>query len=82
VQIKTALTNLLNCEGVKNDRRYRMWVQTMLMDTEKVSAVFRRPICARKNVDAARGTRSRELIQWRHATELDDYLTERFISGY
>jgi hypothetical protein len=54
-KIKTALTNLLNCAEVKNDR-YRMWVQTRLMDTEKESAEFRRQICERKNADAARGT--------------------------
>ncbi|KAL3422538.1 hypothetical protein PVAG01_06694 [Phlyctema vagabunda] len=34
-QIKTTLTELLNCESVKNDKRYRMWVQTRLLDTEK-----------------------------------------------
>lgn len=35
LQIKTTLTELLNDEGVKGDRRYRMWVQTRLMDAEK-----------------------------------------------
>jgi len=34
-QIKTTLTELLNCESVRNDRQYRMWVQTRLMDAEK-----------------------------------------------
>lgn len=34
-QIKCTLTDLLNCESVKNDRQYRMWVQTRLMNTEK-----------------------------------------------
>jgi hypothetical protein len=34
-QIKCTLTDLLNCEGVRGDERYRMWVQTRLMDAEK-----------------------------------------------
>jgi len=34
-EIKCTLTNLLNCEGVKTDERYRTWVQSRLMDTEK-----------------------------------------------
>jgi hypothetical protein len=34
-QIKSTLTELLNCESVRGDRRYRMWVQTRLMDAEK-----------------------------------------------
>lgn len=34
-QIKTTLTDLLNCESVRNDKRYRMWVQTRLMDAER-----------------------------------------------
>lgn len=34
-QIKSTLTELLNCESVRGDRRYRMWIQTRLMDTEK-----------------------------------------------
>jgi hypothetical protein len=34
-QIKTTLTELLNCESVREDRRYRMWVQTRLMDAER-----------------------------------------------
>jgi len=34
-QIKSTLTDLLNCESVRRDPRYRMWVQTRLMDTEK-----------------------------------------------
>lgn len=34
-QIKTVLTELLNCEGVKHDRAYRMWIQEKLMDAEK-----------------------------------------------
>lgn len=34
-QIKSTLTTLLNCESVRGDRRYRNWVQTRLLDTEK-----------------------------------------------
>lgn len=34
-QIKSTLTTLLNCESVRGDRRYRKWVQTRLLDTEK-----------------------------------------------
>ncbi|TPX06709.1 uncharacterized protein E0L32_002205 [Thyridium curvatum] len=33
--IKRTLTELLNCETVRNDRCFRMWVQCRLMDTEK-----------------------------------------------
>lgn len=41
-QIKCTLTDLLNCEGVKSDRRYSKWVQTRLIDTEKELKEFRR----------------------------------------
>jgi hypothetical protein len=34
-QIKQTLTELLNCESVRADRRYRTWVQTRLMDAER-----------------------------------------------
>jgi hypothetical protein len=34
-QIKSTLTELLNCESVRGDRRYRMWIQTRLMAAEK-----------------------------------------------
>jgi len=34
-QIKTTLTELLNCESVRGDRKYRMWIQSRLMDAEK-----------------------------------------------
>ena len=34
-QIKSTMTDLLNCESVKDDRRYRTWVMTRLMDAEK-----------------------------------------------
>lgn len=33
--IKRALTELLNCEGVRHDRSMRLWVQSRLMETEK-----------------------------------------------
>ncbi|KAI8630053.1 hypothetical protein F5Y19DRAFT_475000 [Xylariaceae sp. FL1651] len=33
--IKRALTELLNCEAVRQDRAMRTWVQTRLMETEK-----------------------------------------------
>jgi hypothetical protein len=49
MQIKTTLTNLLNCEGVKHNGRYRMWVQTRLMDTEKELADFKRQSCEKRN---------------------------------
>ena len=34
-QIKTALTELLNCESVRGDRLYRAWVQNRLMEAER-----------------------------------------------
>lgn len=34
-QIKTTLTELLNCGSVRSDKRYRMWVQSRLMDAEQ-----------------------------------------------
>lgn len=33
--IKRALTELLNCESVRQDRSMRLWVQSRLMETEK-----------------------------------------------
>jgi hypothetical protein len=33
-QIKTTLTELLNCDSVKHDKMFRAWVQTKLMDAE------------------------------------------------
>ncbi|KAI3326368.1 hypothetical protein HD806DRAFT_404227 [Xylariaceae sp. AK1471] len=33
--IKRALTELLNCEAVRQDKAIRTWVQTRLMETEK-----------------------------------------------
>lgn len=40
-QIKTTLTELLNCETVKCDRSYRMWIQSRLMDAERELKVGR-----------------------------------------
>ena len=34
-QIKVTLTDLLNCDSVRKDNRYRMWIQTRLMDAER-----------------------------------------------
>jgi len=33
--IKTTLTELLNCAAVRHDHRMRLWVQTRLLDAEK-----------------------------------------------
>jgi len=33
-QIKSTLTELLNCQSVRQDRLYRVWVQSRLMDAE------------------------------------------------
>jgi hypothetical protein len=49
-EIKSTLTNLLNCDGVKDDRRYRSWVQTRLMDIEKELLEFRRQSCKMRSV--------------------------------
>ncbi|KIN05693.1 hypothetical protein OIDMADRAFT_100653 [Oidiodendron maius Zn] len=35
LQIKNTLTELLNCGSVRNDKRYRAWVQSRLMDAER-----------------------------------------------
>jgi hypothetical protein len=40
-QIKTTLTELLNCESVKGDRSYRMWIQSRLMAAERELKVNR-----------------------------------------
>lgn len=47
-QIKSTLTELLNCESVKSDRRYRMWVQTRLMDAERELKRERTTSCERR----------------------------------
>lgn len=40
--IKRALTELLNCDKVRQDRAMRSWVQTRLMDTERELRTGRR----------------------------------------
>ena len=50
-QIKCTLTDLLNSEGVKNDSRNRMWVQTRLMNAEKELRGFRMLDCERRGSD-------------------------------
>jgi len=47
-QIKSTLTELLNCESVRSDRQYRMWVQTRLMDAEKELKGSRSRSCERR----------------------------------
>ena len=47
-QIKSTLTELLNCESVRGDRRYRMWVQTRLMDAERELKKERTRSCDRR----------------------------------
>jgi len=47
-QIKSTLTTLLNCESVRGDRRYRSWIQTRLMDTEKELKKSRSQSCDRR----------------------------------
>lgn len=41
-QIKTTLTELLNCESVRSDRLYSVWVQSRLMDAERELKGMRR----------------------------------------
>jgi hypothetical protein len=48
LQIKSTLTELLNCESVRGDRRYRMWVQTRLMDAEKELKIAKTRSCERR----------------------------------
>jgi len=51
-QIKSTLTELLNCEGVRSNGRYRMWIQTRLMDVEKELKSGRTRSCERrKSID-------------------------------
>jgi len=33
-QIKATLTELINCEDVKHDKKFRAWIQTKLMEAE------------------------------------------------
>jgi len=48
LQIKGTLTELLNCASVRGDRRYRMWVQTRLMDAERELTRARKGSCSRR----------------------------------
>lgn len=48
LQIKSTLTELLNCESVRSDRKYRMWVQTRLMDAEQELKNSRTMSCERR----------------------------------
>lgn len=34
-EIKTTLTDLLNCDAVRNDTKMRLWIQSRLMDAER-----------------------------------------------
>lgn len=43
--IKRALTELLNCDLVRGDKSFRMWVQSRLMETEKELRSRRRRRC-------------------------------------
>jgi len=54
-QIKSTLTELLNCESVRGDRRYRMWVQTRLMDAEKELKGSRSRSCDRRRMSEDMG---------------------------
>lgn len=55
LQIKGTLTELLNCESVRADRRYRMWVQTRLMDAERELTKAKKGSCERRmSVDVGR----------------------------
>lgn len=49
-QIKSTLTDLLNCEGVRGDRRYGMLVQTRLMDAEKELKGSRSQSCEKRGM--------------------------------
>jgi len=51
LQIKGTLTELLNCESVRCDRRYRMWVQTRLMNAERELTRARKGSCGRRSFD-------------------------------
>jgi len=54
-QIKSTLTDLLNCESVKGDRRYSRWVQSRLMDVEKELKERRSRSCERKRTEDMEG---------------------------
>jgi len=47
-QIKSTLTDLLNCDSVRGDQRYRMWIQTRLMEAEKELKGYKSRSCERR----------------------------------
>jgi hypothetical protein len=51
--IKSTLMILLNSDGVKNCRRYKLWVQTRLADAEKELSEFRWCRCKMGNATVA-----------------------------
>ncbi|PBP21916.1 hypothetical protein BUE80_DR007252 [Diplocarpon rosae] len=53
--IKQTLTELLNCESVRNDNKYRMWVQSRLMDAEKELKISRTRSCERRRSEDVNG---------------------------
>lgn len=55
LQIKCTLTDLLNCESVRADNRYRIWVQTRLMDAERELKVSRTRSCERRRSEDVSG---------------------------
>lgn len=55
LQIKSTLTELLNCESVRNDNRYRSWIQTRLMDAEKELRGSRTRSCERRRSEDFNG---------------------------
>jgi len=55
LQIKSTLTELLNCESVRSDDRYRTWVQTRLMDAERELKVSRTRSCERRRSEDISG---------------------------
>jgi hypothetical protein len=52
-QIKSTLTELLNCDSVRGDSRYRIWIQTRLMDAEKELKQDRSKSCDRRRSEDA-----------------------------
>ncbi|KAG9249057.1 hypothetical protein BJ878DRAFT_485880, partial [Calycina marina] len=54
-QIKTTLTELLNCQSVRTDDQYRKWVQTKLMDTELELKGTRSRSCGRRRASEDMG---------------------------
>ena len=55
LQIKSTLTELLNCESVRSDDKYRAWIQTRLMDAEKELRGSRMRSCERRRSEDVNG---------------------------